>query len=210
MITAQPSHTFLLCSGVNGCINGMIVSVSLANDTPLIRISDGICQSIISIISAISAILTPSVQFNGNRLNSLCFNRTPASIFRLFSIVLPQFYKIYISLPCKFSIIFLAIVSHSCGLLSNVSASKSRTNILYISFFNVSTSVSKVSICASSMLISSYSSEGQWQQVKRSTGSHPSIIAFTFSNASRIKHPLFSHFPASDFPFIFNCSATVL
>lgn len=74
--------------------------------------------------------------------------------------ILPQFYKIYISLPCKFSIIFLAIVSHSCGLLSNVPASKSRTNILYISFFNVSTSVSKVSICASSMLISSYSSEG--------------------------------------------------
>ena len=93
MIAAQPSHTFLLCSGVNGCINGMIVSVSLANDTPLIRISDGICQSIISIISAISAILTPSVQFNGNRLNSLCFNRTPASDFLFIYFILPQFYK---------------------------------------------------------------------------------------------------------------------
>lgn len=34
MITAQFPHTFLLCFGVSGCINGTIVSISLAKDIP--------------------------------------------------------------------------------------------------------------------------------------------------------------------------------
>lgn len=56
IITAQFSHTFLLCLGVNGCINGTIFSNLLAKDIPFDCVSTGLLQSIISKISKISTI----------------------------------------------------------------------------------------------------------------------------------------------------------